>query len=240
MATEITASTKALLAQCSTATLQSQLFRHGLRNTFLHGLRPVNPEACTFVAEAFTLRYIPAREDLDVPRIFEDPSHPQRVAIETTPPGEVLVMDCRQEPRAASGGSILMTRLKVRGVAGMVTDASVRDYDSIAELGFPVFAVGPCATVNLVLHHAVDMQVPIACAGVAVYPGDVLVGDREGVVVIPRDLASEIAEPAVEQEQLERFILAEVRAGARLRGTYPPDAAMLAKYRALHKRARSK
>ncbi len=240
MAMEITASTKALLAQCSTATVQSQLFKRGLRNTFLHGLRPVNRTACRFVAEAFTLRYIPAREDLDVTQVFEDPSHPQRVAIETTGPGEVLVMDCRQESRAASGGNILITRLKVRGAAAMVTDASVRDYDSIAELAFPVFCAGPCASVNLVLHHAVDTQVPVACAGVAVYPGDVLVGDSEGVVVIPRALAPEIAEPAVEQEQLERFILDEVRAGASLPGTYPPNAATLAKYRASHGHARLK
>lgn len=228
---EITAGTKALLSQCSTATIQNQLFKRGLRNTFLHGLRPVNADACRFAGEAFTLRYIPAREDLDVAEVFEDPSHPQRLAIETTGPGEVLVMDCRQEPRAASGGNILMTRLKVRGAAAMVTDASVRDYDSIAELEFPVFSAGPCASVNLVLHHAVDMQVPIACAGVAVYPGDILIGDREGVVVIPRHLAEEIAEPAVEQEQLEDYILGEVRAGAKLPGTYPPNAETLARYR---------
>lgn len=223
-------STKDLLATASTATIQSQLFKRGLRNTFLFGLRSVNPEASGFVGEAFTLRYIPAREDLDVLDVFRDPNHPQRKAVEEVGPGQVLVMDCRNDPRAASGGNILMTRMMVRGAAAMVTDGSVRDSPEISEMPFPVYSAGVSATVNLVAHHAVDIQVPIGCAGVAVYPGDILVGDREGVVVVPHSLADEVAVAAAEQEILERFILERVRAGAKLPGTYPPDAQTLADF----------
>jgi regulator of RNase E activity RraA len=225
-------STAALLASASTATIQSQLFKRGLRNTFLFGLRPLNPDAAAFVGEAFTLRYIPAREDVDVIDAFDDPEHPQRAAIEAVGPGQVLVMDCRQDPRAASGGNILMTRLMRRGAAAMVTDASLRDVPEISRLGMPVFSAGVSATLNLALHHAVDMQVPIGCAGVPVYPGDVLVGDAEGVVVIPQHLADEVAGPAAEQEELERFLLARVQDGAPLPGTYPPNEATLAAFRA--------
>ncbi len=211
------------LARASTATIQSQLFKRGLRNTFLFGLRPANPDCASFVGEAFTLRYIPAREDLDVLEAFDDPEHPQRVAIEAVQPGQVLVMDCRQDARAASGGNILMTRLKVRGAVAMITDASIRDAPEIAQMDLPVFSAGVSATVNLSLHHAVDMQVPIGCAGVPVYPGDVLVGDAEGVVVVPRHLAAEVAAPAAEQQALEEFVLAKVEGGAPLVGTYPPN-----------------
>jgi regulator of RNase E activity RraA len=223
--------TRSALEQASTATIQTQLFKRGLRNTFLFGLRPMSASA-HFVAEAFTLRYIPAREDLDVLEAFDDPDHPQRKAIETVGPGEVLVMDCRQQPRAASAGEILLTRLLVRGAAAMVTDGSIRDSHTLRTHDLPVYACARSATLNLALHHAVDMQVPIGCAGVAVYPGDVLVGDPEGVVVIPRMLADEVAGPAAEQQQLEDFILDRVRGGAPLRGNYPPSAVLRAQFHA--------
>src|SRR5579859_2433215 len=219
------------LREATTATISTQLFARGLRNLFLFGLRPLNAQDCSFVAEAFTLRYIPAREDLDVLDAFRDPGHPQRRAIESVGPGQVLVMDCRNEARAASAGHILTTRLALCGAAALVTDGSVRDSPEIARMAFPVFTSGISANTNLIQHHAVDLQVPIGCAGVAVFPGDILVGDAEGVVVIPRELAAEIAEPAAEQEELERFILERVRAGAALPGTYPPDAATIAAYR---------
>ena len=125
-----------------------------------------------------------------------------------------------------------MSRLKVRGAAAMVTDASVRDSQAIAELDFPVFAAGASASINLILHHAVDMQVPVGCAGVAIYPGDILVGDGEGVVAIPRHLADEVAAAAADQEELERFLQARIAEGAPLPGTYPPNEATLDAYRA--------
>ena len=218
------------LKAVTTATLHTQLFKRGLRNTFMYGLRPLNPEAASFAGEAFTLRYVPAREDLDALEAFDDPEHPQRLAIEQVPSGQVLVMDCRQDPRAASGGEILMARLRVRGVAAMVTDASMRDSPSLATSALPIFAAGASAALNLVLHHAADMQVPIGCAGVPVYPGDVVVGDGEGVIVVPRHLADEVAVAAVQQDALEKFLLRKVMAGAPLKGTYPPNLELLAEY----------
>jgi len=221
----------AALRLASTATLTTQLLARGLRNTFLTGLRPFNTACARMVGEAFTLRYVPAREDLDVLAAFDDPGHPQRRAVESVGPGQVLVMDCRRQTRAASLGNILATRLLRRGAAGVVTDGAIRDSPQFAELALPVFAAGASATTNLAQHHAVDMQVPIGCAEVSVYPGDILVGDAEGVVCVPRHLAAEVARAALEQERLEQFILEQVDQGAPLPGTYPPDEAMLARYR---------
>lgn len=218
------------LGRASTATISTQLFARGLRNTYLVGVRPLNPERARFAGEAYTLRYVPAREDLDRLEVFQDYDHPQRRAVEDVPPGHVLVMDCRGDAHAASAGHILATRLAVRGAAALVTDGALRDSPDIAGLDLPAFAAGVSATTNLARHHAVDAQVPIGCAGVPVYPGDVLVGDAEGVVCVPRELAAEIAGPAAEQERLEEFVLREIQGGAPLRGTYPPDAATRARY----------
>lgn len=222
--------TKRKLARCSSATLTTQLFKRGLRNTFLQGLSRLTRECPTLVGEAFTLRNIPAREDLDHLGVFENPEHPQRKAIETVPPGHVLVVDCRGEKRVASGGSILLTRLQVRGAAGFVSDGGLRDSPEIAQMNFPVYCASAAAPLNLVHHHAVDLNVPIACGGVAVYPGDIIVGDAEGVVVIPRHLAAEVANDAAEQELLEEFIIGEVRSGKALPGTYPPNETTKARY----------
>ena len=219
------------LKRASTATLTTQLFKRGLRNVYLQGVQRMSKAADNLVGEAFTLRYIPAREDLDHVGVFEDPEHPQRKAIEVVPPGHVLVMDCRRDTRAASGGSILLTRLRVRGAAGVVTDGGLRDSDTIADMEFPVFGAGPSAPLNLAIHHAVDLNVPIACGGVAVFPGDIVVGDAEGVVIVPAHLAVEVARDASEQEKLEVFILQEVAGGRQLHGTYPANADTLARYR---------
>jgi regulator of RNase E activity RraA len=215
----------------STATVTTQLMARGLRNTFLHGLTALNPAQPRMVGEAFTLRCIPSREDVDTLSVFQDYDHPQRRAIESVPPGAVLVVDARRQTRAASLGHILATRLLQRGAAGVVTDGSVRDSSGFAELALPSFAAGASPTTNLAQHHAVDLQVPIGCAEVAVYPGDIMIGDRDGVVCVPRHLAAEVAAAAVEQERLEDFVLAKIQAGAPLRGTYPPDETTLAEYR---------
>jgi regulator of RNase E activity RraA len=228
----LSVTTRERLAQVSTATLTTQLFKRGLRNTFLFGVRPLASEHARFVAEAFTLRYIPAREDLDVVESFEDALHPQRVAVESAPPGHALIMDSRCEGRAATAGDILVTRLAKRGVAAVITDGSFRDSPRLARLGFPVFSAASSATLNLSLHHAADFQVPIGCAGVPVYPGDVLAGDAEGVVCIPRHLADEVAQDAIAQEQLEAFVLRKIQAGAPLIGTYPPSKATRDEYEA--------
>jgi len=212
------------LRKVSTATLCTQLFKRGFRNVFLQGVaRLTDPSAGNMVGPAFTMRNIPAREDLDQISAFDDYDHPQRKGIESVPPGHVLVLDCRGETRVASGGQILTTRLKVRGAAGLVSDGPVRDSGRIAAMDFAVYCAGGSAPLNLIHHHAIDLDVPIACGGVAVYPGDVMVGDDEGVVVIPRHLADEVARDAAEQEKMEAFILERVEAGAMLRNTYPPN-----------------
>lgn len=220
----------AALRQVSTATLTTQLFARGLRNTFIRGARLMSSMDERMVGEAFTLRYIPAREDLDVLSVFEDRNHPQRVAIESVPAGGVLVIGSMGETHAASLGHILATRLFLRRAAGIVTDGVVRDSPEIADLTLPVFAAGAAATTNLALLHAADVQVPIGCGGVAVYPGDIIVGDREGVVCVPRYLAEEVAFAALGQEQLEGFLLERIERGAPLFGTYPPDEATRAAY----------
>jgi regulator of RNase E activity RraA len=214
----------------STATLTTQMFKRGFRNVFLQGVRPLGRYSGNMVGPAYTLRNIPAREDLDVLEVFANPEHPQRKAIETTPAGHVLVVDCRGDARVASGGEILMTRLMKRGAAGMVSDGGVRDSGAVAALSLRVYVAGASAPLNLVHHHAVDIDVPIACGGVAVYPGDLIVGDADGVVVIPAHLAEEVARDAAEQEGLEAFILQRVADGAALPGTYPPDAKTTAAY----------
>jgi regulator of RNase E activity RraA len=219
------------LRKVSAATLCTQLYKRGFRNVYIQGItRLTAPSTGNLVGPAFTMRNIPSREDLDQLSAFDDPNHPQRKAIESVPAGHVLVLDCRGEKRVASGGQILTTRLKVRGAAGLVSDGPVRDSGTIAEMDFPVYCAGGSAPLNLLQHHAIDLNVPIGCGGVPVYPGDVIVGDEEGVVVIPRHLADEIAADAVEQETMEAFILERIQNGAALPGTYPPNAETRAQY----------
>jgi len=214
--------TRTKLATVSTATLCTALFKRGLRNQFIQDVRPLNDQLSNMVGPAFTLRYIPAREDLNPITVFEDRAHPQRVAVETCPCGAVLVMDSRKDPRAASAGGILVTRLMQRGAAGVVTDGGFRDSPEIAQLDFPAYHNRPSAPTNLTLHQAMDMNIPIACGDVAVFPGDIVVGDREGVVVIPAHLADEIAAEAVEMTVFEDFVIDQVQQGASILGLYPP------------------
>jgi regulator of RNase E activity RraA len=174
------------------------------------------------VGEAFTLRYIPAREDLNPISVFQNPDHPQRKAVEDCPPGAVLVIDSRKDARAASAGSILASRLMQRGVAGLVTDGGFRDTPDIAALDMPAYHHRPSAPTNLTLHQAIDINVPIGCGDVAVFPGDVVVGDSEGVIVIPAHLADEIAAEATEMTAFEDFVTEKVMEGRTIIGLYPP------------------
>ena len=233
---ELSAATKALLGEATTATLTTQLFKRGLRNTFIQGVGRVTSNAPVMVGEAYTLRMIPAREDLDHPSMFTDRAHPQRRATEECPAGAVLVIDCRKEISAGCLGDILIARLMERGAAGVVTDGAMRDTPQFASFPIPVYAGGSAAPASFGTHHAVDLEVPIACGDVAVFPGDVLVGDAEGVVVIPRHLAEEVARDAAEQERLEAWILDEVKAGQGIFGLYPPDEATQARYEASRKK----
>ena len=216
--------TLARLKKVSVATLCTQLFKRGFRNVFIQGVgRLTRPSTGNMVGPAFTMRSIPAREDLDQLSAFDNPMHPQRKAIESVPPGHVLVLDCRGEKRVASGGQILTTRLKIRGGAGLVSDGAIRDSGAISAMDFPVYTAGGSAPLNLIHHHALDQNVPIGCGGVAVYPGDIIVGDDEGVAVIPAHLADEVARDAAEQEVMEQFLLERIEGGASLPGTYPPN-----------------
>ena len=213
--------TRARLMQVSTATLCTALYKRGLRKQFIQDVRPLNPNGPNMVGEAFTLRYIPAREDLNPITVFQDRQHPQRVAVEQCPPGAVMVIDSRKDARAASAGSILVTRLMVRGCAGVVTDGGFRDSPEIAELAIPAYHQRPSAPTNLTLHQALDINVPIGCGDAPVFPGDVIVGDREGVVVLPAHLADELAAEAVEMTAFEDFVTEEVRKGRSILGLYP-------------------
>ena len=193
-----------------------------MRNQFVQGVSPVNWKGRNMVGQAFTLRYIPAREDRNGIEVFRNADHPQRVAIETCPPGWVLVMDSRKNARAASAGSILITRLAKRGCAGVVSDGGFRDAEGIGRLDMPAYHQRPSAPTNLTLHEAVDIDVPISCGDAPVFPGDVLVGDGDGVMVIPARLADEIAEECRGMEVFEDFVLDEVAKGEAVIGLYPP------------------
>jgi regulator of RNase E activity RraA len=213
--------TREKLKAVSTATLCTALFKRGLRNQFIQDVRPLNPSLGNMVGEAFTLRYIPAREDLNPITVFQDRAHPQRKAVEECPPGAVFVIDSRKDPRAASAGSILVTRLMKRGVAGVVTDGGFRDSPEIAHLDIPTYHNRPSAPTNLTLHQALDINVPIGCGDVAVFPGDIVVGDAEGVIVIPAEIADEVADEAVEMTAFEDFVTEEVMKGRSILGLYP-------------------
>jgi len=218
----LSAETRQKLMTVSAATLCTALFKRGLRNQFIHDVRPLHPGLPNMVGEAFTLRYIPAREDLNPIGVFQDRTHPQRVAVEQCPPGAVLVIDSRKDARAASAGGILVSRLMKRGVAGVVTDGGFRDSPEIATLAIPAYHHRPSAPTNLTLHQALDINVPIGCGDAAVWPGDVVVGDSEGVVVIPAHLADEIAAESVEMTVFEDFVSEKVLEGRSILGLYPP------------------
>jgi len=222
--------TRARLAEVSTATLTTQLRKRGVVSVFIKGVAPLDPAGGRVVGPAFTLRHIPAREDITRPELRAHPDYAQRRAIEEAPPGHVLVMDCRGKRGAGMAGDILVRRLIARGVAGLVADGPMRDAAAIAKLDLPVFCAGAAAPQSMTLHHAIAVGEPIACGEVAVLPGDVIVGDGDGVVVVPSDLAAEVAAEAIEQERFERFVFERVAAGHSIAGLYPPDADTIADY----------
>src|SRR3712207_4775061 len=213
--------TREKLKKVATPTIMTALYKRGLRNQWIQDVHRINRGAGPMVGEAFTLRYMPAREDLNQLVAFRDRAHPQRKAVEECPPGAVFVMDSRKDPRAASAGGILVTRLMVRGVAGVVTDGGFRDSAEIASLGFPAFHVRPSAPTNLTLHQAIDINVPIGCGDAPVFPGDVVVGDADGVIIVPAHLADEIAAEATEMTAYEDFVTEKVAEGRSILGLYP-------------------
>jgi regulator of RNase E activity RraA len=210
------------LKRVSTATITTSLFKRGLRNQFIQNVHALGPVRENMVGQAYTLRYIPAREDLNPISVFQDPNHPQRVAIESCPAHHVLVIDSRKNARAASAGSILITRLMKRGAAGIVTDGGFRDCAEIAELPFPSFHQKSSAPTNLTLHQAIAVNEPIGCGDVAIFPGDYVVGDADGVVVIPQEITEEVVKECLQMTLFEDFVLEKVNEGRSIRGLYPP------------------
>jgi regulator of RNase E activity RraA len=204
------------LRTVSSATLTTQLRRRGIRNTFLGGLRPARPDL-RLLGYAHTLRYVPAREDVtDASEL-----NAQKRAVESIAPDEVLVIGARGEAGAGTIGDILALRALRRGAAGIVTDGGLRDSPTVATLDIPTYFQAPHANVLGLLHHPLESNVPIACAGVLVMPGDVIVGDAEGALVLPAALAEEIAHDALEQEEREAWAAERVDAGESIRGVYP-------------------
>ena len=218
---QLSASTRGKLMLVSVATLSTALFKIGLRNQCLQNVYPLSFKGKNMVGQAYTLRYIPAREDLNPISVFQDPTHPQRVGVEECPPGYVMVIDSRKDARAASAGSILVTRLMKRGVAGIVSDGGFRDALEIGKLEMPSYHQRPSAPTNLTVHQAIELNGAIACGDVAVFPGDVIVGDGEAVVVIPSHLVDDIAEEAKQMTAFEDFVTEQVDDGAAIIGLYP-------------------
>ena len=220
------------LHEVSTATLTTQLLKRGFRNTFL-ALTSLRP-AQRMVGYAFTLRYVPMREDL-IDHMYDNDVNVQRLAVEAIGQDEVLVIDACQDVRAASFGHILATRIKARGAAGLVTDGALRDTPGFKELALPSYCKAAHATTSFVIHHPLEMNVPIGCAGILIMPGDVLVGDAEGVVAIPAHVAEQVAHDTFEQELRETFFTQKVKEGNSIRGIYPPNEETLAEYEAWRK-----
>ena len=209
------------LRTVSVATLATALYKRGLRNQVIQDVRPLSAKGRNMVGPAFTLRYMPAREDRNTLAEFRNPEHPQRHAIETCPPGHVLVMDSRRDARAASAGDILVTRLMVRGGEGVVTDGGFRDAHVIAELDMRAYHQRPSSPTNLTINEAIEINCPIGCGDAPVFPGDIIVGDDDSVIVIPAHLADEVASEAVEMTAYEDFVSEQVQAGATIIGLYP-------------------
>lgn len=222
---------EAALKQVSTATLTSQLLKRGFRNTFLAGVEPLLPDL-RMVGYAFTLRFVPMREDLDHSGPVDNLTSAQRIAIESVGPGDVLVMDARGDLNSGTIGDILTTRMKLRGAVGVVTDGALRDRRGMQQTGLPSYARATHGAASPTRHHPADINRPIGCAGVLVVPGDVVVGDADGVVIIPQAVAEEVALAALEQEEIEAFVLTKIEGGASIIGVYPPNDQTRAEFQA--------
>ena len=218
-----------ILSQVTTATLTTLLLKKGLRNVWLRGTRPLKAGQPRLVGRAFTLRFVPAREDLATPESWSSPIS-TRAAIEAMPQGCIAVVDAMGVSDAGVFGDILCTRMVKRGVAALVTDGVVRDVSGVLGTGLPVWCSGAAAPPSVAGLTFVAWQQPIACGGVAVFPGDVVVVDDDGAVLIPAALLDEMMVQAPEQERLENWIMAQVDKGAALPGLYPPNAENKARY----------
>lgn len=231
----LSASARDTLAGIATATLTTVLLKKNLRNVWLRGTRPLRPGQPRLVGEAFTLRFVPARGDLATPASWSSPIS-TRTAIEAMPEGCIAVVDAMGVTDAGIFGDILCSRMAKRGVAALVTDGVVRDVSGVLHTGLPVWCQGAAAPPSVAGLTFVNWQEPIACGGVAVFPGDVIVADDDGAVLIPMAMVDEVAAVAAEQERLEAWIMDQVEAGAALPGLYPPNDENKARYESSRKR----
>ena len=219
------------LSGVTTATLTTVLLKKGLRNLWMRGTKPLKPGQPRVVARAFTLRFVPAREDLATPASWASPIS-TRAAIEAMPPGCIAVVDAMGVTDAGIFGDILCARMQQRGVAGLVTDGVIRDLDGVLASDLPVWCQGTAAPASVAGLTFVGWQEPIGCGGVAVFPNDVVVVDADGAVLIPADLLEAVVPIAVEQERFEGWVVREVAAGVPLPGLYPANEATQARYQA--------
>lgn len=226
----LAAETRALLMETSSATLATLLFVRGLKTRVIGATQRLRPGGPRMVGVARTLRYIAAREDLDTLENWKQPSNPQRRIADEIEAGEVLVIEAREVRSCGTMGGMLVARMQHRGAAGIVSDGPFRDGPFIASLELPSYANGAHAQTNLIAHHPEELDAAITCGGVMVRPGDVLVGDDEGVVVIPRHLVEAIAPEAHAKEREEAWIEREILAGAPIEGSYPMSSATRARY----------
>ncbi|MGA9917813.1 ribonuclease activity regulator RraA [Paraburkholderia sp.] len=224
------------LSNVTTATLTTILLKKGLRNVWIRGAFPMTKESRRVVGRAFTVRFVPAREDLATPESWASPNS-SRGAIEQMPEGCIAVVDAMGVKDAGVWGDILCARMVKRGVRALITDGVVRDVGGVLGTGLPVWSSGAAAPPSVAGLTFVDWQQPIACGGVAVFPDDLIVADHDGAVLIPAALVSDIVDAAVEQERFEGWIMHEVNAGAVLPGLYPPNEANKAKYAATKTKA---
>jgi len=222
------------LARISSGSLTTQLFKKGFRQPVLAGLRPLQASPKAFAGRAFTMRMIPAREDIDTYATLTttpNADNLQWVGVEQTLPGDVMVIDSRRDGSAASMGNMLVTRMMKRGARAVITDGAFRDGRELSMMDFPSWSAGITATTRLSYHHVADLQVPISCAGVAVYPGDVICGDADNVTVVPSHLAAEMADLCEAQDELESYLALRVARGEALWGLYPPSDTTRAQHR---------
>jgi regulator of RNase E activity RraA len=236
--TSLPAATIEQFSRASTATISSVLRKHGYNGMYLEGLRPLHPEK-RMIGRAFTLRFVPTRPDLDPTGEFDNTTNKQRIAVESVGPGDVLVIEARGDTRAGTLGDILATRIWKRGAAGIVSDGAFRDTPSFSEIDLPTYSKAQNPNLSSAIHHPIEINGPIVCAGVTVLPGDVIVGDGEGVIVIPAGIAGQIAQEAAAQEERESFIIEKIRDGSSILRVYPPDSDTLAEFEEWRKRNHS-
>lgn len=221
------------LRRVSTATITTQLLKnHGLRTRAIPGVKPVDASRCKFVGPAFTVRYVPMREDLSMGGKRALGMNPLQEAIDNAPAGSVFVIDMNGDATSGALGDILIARLVARGVAGVVADGGMRDIEPVQQMTLPVFCRGFAAPPSFATLLVADVQQPVGCGGVLVIPDDIVVADADGVVVIPRYLADTVAQAGDEQERLEAWVRRKIEAGATVRDYYPPGEQAMAEYRA--------